>query len=213
MRKWIHALTLTLALSAAFPTAASTISIAGANDPFAPPPAVITPITGADGPPAPATDYTLPYRADGLFDFSAIDLGAGITLRFDPQTQNVKLLSLGDILIAGMIDASGINLALETPGRIVVTGSISAGSISLANAESLADRPLRIGSGGSISLSSGSGSGFPLIGQVGDVTLSWVGGGLSSTSFPVPEPATPWLILTLLPVLILPGRKRSSHGR
>ncbi|HEY9145344.1 MAG TPA: PEP-CTERM sorting domain-containing protein [Thiobacillus sp.] len=212
MRKWIHALTLTLALSAAFPSAASTISIAGANDPFAPPPAVVTPITGADGPLAPGTDYTLPYRADGIFDFSAIDLGAGITLRFDPQTQNARLLSLGDILVAGMIDASGINLALETPGRIVVAGSISAGSISLANAASLSDRPLRIGSGGRISLSSRSGDGFPLIGPAGDVTLSWVGGGLSPTRFSVPEPATPWLIVTLLPLLMLFGRRHTSHG-
>ena len=213
MRKWIYALTLVLALSAAFPSAASTISISGANDPFAPPLAVVTPITGADGPLAPATDYTLPYRADGLFDFSMIDLGAGITLRFDAQMQNVKLLSLGDILIAGMIDASGINLALETPGRIIVTGSISADSISLANAVSLADRPLRIGSGGSISLSSGSRSGFPLIGPAGDITLHGLGGDLSLISFSVPEPATPWLVLTLLPVLIRLGRKRISHGR
>ncbi|MBS0311629.1 MAG: hypothetical protein JSR88_09865, partial [Proteobacteria bacterium] len=64
---------------------------------------MVTPITGADSPLAPAADYTLPYRADGIFDFSAIDLGAGITLRFDPQTRNVTLLSLGDILIAGVI--------------------------------------------------------------------------------------------------------------
>ncbi|WP_018508817.1 hypothetical protein [Thiobacillus thioparus] len=59
MCKWIHALTLMLALSAAFPSAASTISIAGANGPFASLPAMVTPITGADGPLAPAADYAL----------------------------------------------------------------------------------------------------------------------------------------------------------
>lgn len=85
MRKWIHALTLMFALSAAFPSAASTIGIADANGPFASLPAVITLITGADGPLAPAADYALPYRAAGIFDFSAIDLGIGITLRFDSQ--------------------------------------------------------------------------------------------------------------------------------
>lgn len=194
MRNWIQALTLMLALSAAVPSMASTISITGADGPFALPPAGVIPMTGADGRLAPATDYTLPYRADGLFDFTSIDLGTGITLRFDPQTRNVKLSSLGDILIAGTIDASGIQLALETPGRMVITGSISAGSISLADTGTLADDPLRIGSGGSILLSSGP------------------GGGLSPTRFSVPEPATRWLILTLLPILILLGRKSASHG-
>lgn len=194
MRKWIHALTLMLALSAAFPSAALTISTAGANDPLAPPPAVVTPITGIDGPLAPATDYTLSDRADGLFDFSAIDLGAGITLRFDPQTRNVTLLSRGDILIAGMIDASGIQLALETPGKILVSGSILADTLSLsANTISLL---------GSITLTPDA----PYL--LGNITTR----GPGSITLTVPEPATPWLVVTLLPLLILLGRKRTSRG-
>jgi len=194
--KWIHALTLMLALSAAFPSAASTISISGANDPFTPPPAVVTPITGADGPLAPAADYTLPYRADGIFDFSAIDLGAGITLRFDSQMHNVKLLSLGDILIAGVIDATGIDLALETPGQVLITGSISANTLSLmANTLSM--------------------SGAITITAPPDIVLPGSGltpHGPSIISLAVSEPATPWLVVTLLPILILLGRKRTSHG-
>jgi len=194
--KWIHALTLMLALSAAFPSAASTISISGANDPFTPPPAVVTPITGADGPLAPAADYTLPYRADGIFDFSAIDLGAGITLRFDPQTRNVTLLSLGDILIAGMVDASGIQLALETPGKILVSGSIWAGTLSLsANTVSLL---------GSITLTPDA----PYLPSMGNIPIR----GPGSIILTVPEPATSWLVVTLLPILILLERKRTSHG-
>jgi hypothetical protein len=194
--KWIHALTLMLALSAAFPSAASTISISGANDPFTPPPAVVTPITGADGPLAPAADYTLPYRADGIFDFSAIDLGVGITLRFDSQMHNVKLLSLGDILIVGVIDATGSDLALETPGQVLITGSISANTLSLmANTLSM--------------------SGAITITAPPDVVLP--GSGLTPhgpgiISLAVPEPATPWLVVTLLPISILLGRKRTSHG-
>jgi hypothetical protein len=195
VRKWIHALTLMLALSAAFPSAALTLSIAGANDPLAPPPAVVTPITGIDGPLAPATAYTLPYRADGLFDFSAIDLGAGITLRFDPLTRNVTLLSLGDILIAGMIDASGIQLALETPGKILGSGSILADTLSLsANTVSLL---------GSITLTPVA----PYLPSVGNITIR----GPGSITLAVPEPATPWLVVTLLPLLILLGRKRTSY--
>lgn len=196
MRKWIHALTLILALSAAFPSGASTLRIAGANDPFAPPPAVLTPITGADGPLAPATDYTLPYRADGIFDFSMIDLGAGITLRFDPQMKNVKQLSLGNILIAGAIDASGIQLALGTPGQILVSGSILADTLSLsANTMSLL---------GSITLTPDA----LYLPSVGNITIR----GPGSITLTVPEPATPWLVLTLLPILILLGRNRTSHG-
>lgn len=197
MRKWIHALTLMLALSAAFPSGASTLSIAGANDLFAPATlSVVAPITGADGPLAPVTDYTLPYRADGIFDFSMIDLGAGITLRFDAQMQNVKLLSLGNSVIAGVIDATGIDLALETPGQILVTGSISADTLSLsADTVSLA---------GSITLTPDA----LYLPSVGNITIR----GPGSITLTVPEPATPWLVLTLLPILILPGRTRTSHG-
>lgn len=196
MRKWIHALTLMLALSAAFPSGASTISIGGANDPFAPLPTVVTPITGVDGPLAPTTGYNLPYRANGLFDFSAIDLGTGTTLRFDAQMKNVKLLSLGNILIAGAIDASGIQLALETPGQILVSGSILADTLSLsANTMSLF---------GSITLTPDA----LYLPSVGNIAI-WGPGSITLT---VPEPATPWLVLTLLPILILLGRNRTSHG-
>jgi len=196
VRKWIHALTLMLALSAAFPSVASTISIAGANDPFAPPPAVLAPITGVDGPLAPATDYTLPYRADGLFDFSAIDLGTGITLRFDPQMQRVKLFSLGNIMIAGVIDATGIDLALETPGQVLITGSISADTFSLmANTLSMF---------GSITITS-----LPdLVLPGSGLTLH----GPGTISLALPEPATPWLIVALLPMLALLSRKCALHG-
>ena len=132
MRKWIHALTLMLTLSSAPPSGASILSVAGSNDlPGLPIPASAPTRTGVDGPLAPDADYILPYRADGIFDFSLIDLGADITLRFDPNMQSVKLFSLRNILIAGRIDAPGINLALETPEQIFVTGSILAGSISL----------------------------------------------------------------------------------
>ena len=154
---------------------------------------MVTPITGADGPLAPATAYTLPYRADGIFNFSSIDLGVGITLRFDPQMKNVKLLSLGDILIAGMIDASGIQLALETPGQVLVSGSILADTLSLsANTMSLS---------GSITLTPDA----LYLPSVGNIPTR----GPGSITLTVPEPATPWLVLTLLPILILLGRKRS----
>lgn len=218
MRKWIDALMLVFALCATIPAAA-------------------TPMTGADGPFAPVTDYTLPYRADGLFDFTAIDIGAGITVGFDSQMQNVTLLSLGDILIAGVIDASGISLALETPGQIVLTGSVSANSIWLMagsilfaeNSILLTGGDLGVGTGttgGGICLSLRGCEPMPPLDRLSgrDVTLSALGipgmlqlrqGGdillrvPGAGVFAVPEPATSWLITLLLPMLTLLGRKRT----
>ena len=211
MHKRIHALTLALMLSVAFPVLASTISISGANFPLAPTTSSGgTSITGADGPLVPAKDYTLPYRADGIFEFSKIDVGVGVTLRFDAQMKSVKLLSLGDILIAGAIDASGIDLALETPGRIVITGSSSILADSLSLSTNTMSQP------GTIRLladSMVSGGGFSLIGPLGNISLHRAGGDLTLIRLSVPEPATPWLVATLLPMLMLFGRKHTSHGR
>lgn len=177
VHKWIHALSLMSALGAAFPS-------------------VATPMTGADGLFAPATDYTLPYRVDGLFDFTAIGIGAGITVRFDTQMQNVTLLSLGDILIAGVIDASGIELALETPGQIVLTGSISADSISLRANGMLLTGDLEVGTGAA--------DGNTCLGLRGCVPRI-----PGARVFAVPEPATPWLVALLLPLLAWFGCKRT----
>lgn len=194
MHKRIHALMLVLALNVAFPAAA-------------------TSITGTDGPLAPATDYTLPYRADGIFDFTSINIGAGITVRVDTQMQNVTLLSQGDILIAGVIDAIGTTLVLETPGQIILTGTILADSVSL-----MADNMLLTGNlGGGDTCLRDCGPLVPSLGgltltsgtlqlrQGGDITLLAPG----ARVFAVPEPATPWLVALLLPTLAWFGRKRT----
>jgi hypothetical protein len=214
VRKWIHALTLMLTLSSAPPSGASILSVAGSNDLPGPPiPASAPTRTGVDGPLAPDTDYILPYRADGIFDFSLIGLGTGITLRFDPMTQSVKLFSQGNILIAGRIDAPGINLALETPEQLIVTGSILAGSISLrANIISLA---------GELGIDTVTTEGNtcrlncdPLMPRQalptaqGTILIHDRGYAISA----VPEPATLWLFVTILPLLALSGRKRKAPG-
>jgi len=205
VRKWIHALTLMLALSAAFPSLASTLSIAGANDPFAPP----SPI--------------LPYRADGALHWTTFDLDANSTVRFG-QPQNAGRLQLGDILIVGANDATGIKLALANPGEIVFTRLISTGSISLVgNTASLSSSGI-IGVGATVgNLCLGLGVCVPQVSQLTDPLFSLdtlqvrPSGNLilltpGVISLAVPEPATPWLIVTLLPLLILLGRKRTSHG-
>jgi uncharacterized NAD-dependent epimerase/dehydratase family protein len=43
----------------------------------------------------------------------------------------VKLLSLGTIMIAGVIDTTGIDLAREAPGQGLISGSISTDTFSL----------------------------------------------------------------------------------
>jgi hypothetical protein len=120
------------------------------------------------------------------------------------------LLSLGDILIAGVVDAIGIQLALETPGQIVVTGSISAGSISLAaNAMTLTGN-LQIQC-----LEDCAPTLIPPLLRPRSID-SWQllqGGDVRIRASTVPEPATLWLIALLLPALALLGRKRTGSRK
>lgn len=214
MRKWIRVLTLMLSLSSAAPSGASILISKGSNGLPGPSiPASVPTLSGVDGPLAPDADYILPYRADGIFDFSLIDLGAGITLRFDPMTQRVKLLSQGDIAIAGRIDAPGIKLELETPEQIHVTGSILAESISLS-----ANTLLLSGELATSTLTADGEACYPACGPLTfgeiqlkagrDISIHERGARISR----VPEPATLWLIAMLLPLLALFGRKRTIPG-
>lgn len=127
----MHALTLMLALSATFPSAASTISIAGADGPFASLPVVVTPIAGADDPLAPAADYALPYRAAGIFDLSAIDPWHRhhAPLRFADAAREAAFA--GQHHACRRIDTTGIDLALETQRQGLITGSVPVDTFSL----------------------------------------------------------------------------------
>lgn len=212
MWKWMNA--LTLALCAASPSGASILTLMGSNElsgsSF---PASAPVISGVDGPLAPAADSILPYRDDGIFSFSAIELGDGVTLHFDLHMQSVKLLSLGNILIAGRIDAPGINLTLETPGQIFVTGTILADSISLrANtlllAGELAISPLTADGEACRPVCGPLIPRETLLNAGRDIPVHERGALISA----VPEPATLWLAGTLLPFLALSGRKRKTPG-
>lgn len=211
MRKWIHALTLMLALSAAFPSAASTLSIADAND------------NGLFAPPS----LISPYRADDTLHWIMFDLDANSTVRFG-QPQNAGQLQLGDIMIAGANAATGITLALANQGGIVFTRLISTGSISLAgntasfSGSGISRAVIGIGAtGGTLCLGlRGCVPQAPLlidplfsldtlqVQPSGNLILLKPG----VISLAVPEPATPWLVVTLLPILILLGRKRTSRA-
>ncbi len=115
MRNWIQVLIVLLGVVLSFPSAATLIA-------------------GADGVLAPTADYTLPYRADGIFDFSSIDIGAGITLRFDAGITNATIRSRGDFLLAGVIDATGINLVIENFGNLfLLNGAILSNGAAVQN--------------------------------------------------------------------------------
>lgn len=183
LHKWISALLVVFGLAAAYPSSA-------------------TIITGADGLLAPTTDFTLPYRANGIFDFTSIDIGANTTLRFDARMPNVTLLSLGDILIAGVIDVTGINnLTLESLGQLILTGGISAGGIDLIGGSGLSNAA----TSGNVCLSTLPYDCGPLILpsrpilSANPVDLK---PGAGSISLSVPEPGTLWLMTLLLPMLL-----------
>ncbi len=67
--------------------------------------------TGADGALNVTTDTTLTLPANGVFNYTTVNVAAGSTLRFTKNASNtpVVLLTTGDVTIAGVIDISGGN--------------------------------------------------------------------------------------------------------
>ena len=65
--------------------------------------------TGTDGAFTPVVDTTLPLPADGVFNFTDIDIPTGVTVRFARNATNtpVTLLVSGNVNIAGTIDLDG----------------------------------------------------------------------------------------------------------
>ena len=65
--------------------------------------------TGADGAFNPTANVTMPLPAGGVFNFTTINIPAGVTVRFGRNAANtpVTLLASGDVTVAGIIDISG----------------------------------------------------------------------------------------------------------
>jgi hypothetical protein len=65
--------------------------------------------TGADGAFAPTASTTVTLPASGVFNFTTINIPAGVTVRFTRNAANtpVTMLASGDVTIAGTIDISG----------------------------------------------------------------------------------------------------------
>lgn len=77
--------------------------------------------TGAFGTINITADTTLTLPPDGVFNCTTITVAPGVTLRFNPNALNtpVYLLAIGDVIINGAIDVSGLpaNGPVPGPGR------------------------------------------------------------------------------------------------
>ena len=67
--------------------------------------------SGSDGPLAPTANTVLQIPTNGIFNFTTINIPAGVTVTFTKNASNtpVTLLATGDVTIAGTIDVSGAN--------------------------------------------------------------------------------------------------------
>ena len=66
--------------------------------------------TGADGVFNPAQSQTLQLPESGVFNFTTINIPAGVTIRFGRNSRNtpVMILAQGNVTVAGKIDVSGL---------------------------------------------------------------------------------------------------------
>lgn len=65
--------------------------------------------TGTDGAFAPISDITVQLPENGIFNFTTVNIPAGVTVKFQRNVTNtpVYILATGDVNIAGTIDVSG----------------------------------------------------------------------------------------------------------
>src|SRR6185369_2540509 len=67
--------------------------------------------TGADGAFNPTANVTVPLPPSGVFNYTTVNIPAGVTVKFQKNTTNtpVVILASGDVTIAGTIDLNGGN--------------------------------------------------------------------------------------------------------
>ena len=72
--------------------------------------------TGADGAFNPTASTMLPMPANGIFNFTTVNIPVGVTVTFQRNATNtpVVMLATGDVIIAGTIDVSGTVSATNT---------------------------------------------------------------------------------------------------
>lgn len=75
--------------------------------------------TGADGAFNPTANTELQLPPNGIFNFTTVNIPAGVTVTFKKNAANtpVYILATGDVTIAGTIDVSGENASSSIPGK------------------------------------------------------------------------------------------------
>ncbi len=75
--------------------------------------------TGADGAFNPTTNTELQVPADGIFNFTTVDIPAGVIVTFKKNAANtpVYILAAGDVTIAGIININGADANGIYPGK------------------------------------------------------------------------------------------------
>jgi hypothetical protein len=81
--------------------------------------------TGADGAFNPITSQTVQVPESGIFNFTTVNIPAGVTIKFNRNSRNTPVIFLasGDVTITGIIDVSGedgtppVNFSTRGAGR------------------------------------------------------------------------------------------------
>jgi hypothetical protein len=74
--------------------------------------------TGADGAFSPTTSQSIQLPPDGIFNYSSVNIPAGVTITYIKNAANtpVTILSAGDVTINGVIDVSATTLDITSGG-------------------------------------------------------------------------------------------------
>ncbi len=75
--------------------------------------------TGADGAFNPTADTVLQMPEDGIFNFTTVNIPAGVTVTFKKNSKNtpVYILATGDVIIEGTIGVDGGDATNQIPGE------------------------------------------------------------------------------------------------
>lgn len=153
--------------------------------------------TGADGAFTPTANVTVPLPPSGVFNYTTVNIPAGVTVRYLRNAGNtpVTLLASGDVTIAGTIDVSGAGGAAGSGSATLIGPGGGAGGLGGFDGGTGSNGILGVvggtglgpggGGGGTVQPGSGAGAGF---GAAGGGPSGGSGtGGTSGPAYGVPE--------------------------